>query len=214
MFTVKNKYHTWEIGASGRTVLFLNGHVGCRAIWKSCRDSKDSTCFSNTMQFWSPQVVWLAEFQTRMLSPKSSAWKHLVCFCFQIKQDLDLSSGAMFVTLEYAISSLAAAEWLWQQGQMLPSAAWHWVEQNKPQKRAGRCRISTTPLRVSGKGSPSPHVYHKHRWAHFSTRSGGAMDVVRREDLQRERTELGAAVPTAQNLLQHGIFSWECAQML
>lgn len=216
MFTVKAKYHTWEIDASGRTVLFLNGHVGCRAIWKSCRDSKDSTCLSNMMQLWSLQVAWLTGYQPRVLFTKSSAWKYLVYFCFQIKQGPDLSSGAMFVTLEFAVSSLAAAEWLRQQGQMFPSAVWQWVEQNKPQKWAGRCSTLLHLWRSLGKAAPSPHVHHKDRWAHFSTGLGEAMDAVRREE-SREKgqswEQLFHTVPCAARHFQLGIcavvLAWE-----
>lgn len=48
---------------------------------------------------------------TQNASPKTekfSARSYCVCFSFQIKQNLDLSSGATCVTLEYAISSLSA----------------------------------------------------------------------------------------------------------
>lgn len=47
---------------------------------------------------------------TQNASPKTefSARSYWVCFSFQIKQNLDLSSGATCVTLEYALSSLSA----------------------------------------------------------------------------------------------------------
>lgn len=72
----------------------------------------------------------------------------------------------MLVTLEYAISSLAAAECLRQQGQMLPSAVWHWMEQNKPQKWVGRCSTSATPQSVWER-QPPPHMCTTNRGGHI-----------------------------------------------
>lgn len=84
----------------------------------------------------------------------------------------------MFVTLECAISSLAAAEWLNDYNSKgrcshLPcGTGW---SRTRTQKCVGRCSTSTTPLKVSGKGSPLPTcapqtevgtLFHTLRWSH------------------------------------------------
>lgn len=93
---------------------------------------------------------------------------------------------------------------------MLPSATWHLVGQNEPvpQKWIGRCSTSTTPARVFGKGSPLPTrapqilLYQTNICARILIhRSAQAMAVLRREDLWRERTELGSSCS-----VQHGAF--------
>ena len=149
---------------------------------------------------------------TRNASPKTekfSAWKYLVCFCFQIKQNLDLSSGATYVTLEYAISSLitvamatkaradapicyvalggaeqaSAPKMDWQMQHLYYTYDGLWERQPPPHTRTSHTAVPNICARIL---------------THHSVQ---AMAILRREDLWRERTELGSSCS-----IQHGAF--------
>lgn len=149
---------------------------------------------------------------TQNASPKTvkfSARRYWVCFSFQIKQNLDLSSGATYVTLEYAISSLTTVPMATKARADAPvcSVALGGAEQASAPSMDWQMQhlsYAYEGLWEKHPPLPTPHIllHQTNICAHTLIRRWvQATAILRKGDLWRERTEPGNSCS-----MQHGAF--------
>lgn len=161
-----------------------------------------------------------------MLLPKQRSSVHencLVCFYFQVKQSLDLSSGATYVTLEYAISSLMSVPMATKARADAPICyvALGGAERASAPKMDWQMQHLYYTCEGLWERQPPPHtctshtaVPNQHMCTHAYTPLGSSNGHFEEGEPMERKDRAGEQLfCTAWCLLQYVIFSWKSVRL-